>query len=233
MKVKKWAVLFLALMMTLAFGITAGAEELSTEVETVSEEVILPEEEASVEAETENSAEAAVIENKTVLGRVWEYLENNYSKILLATSNIGLAFFAWYDKNKHKILVAGLHKTVNGQASVMEAAGKSTEATKTMLTAQDAFSERLAVLEKSEEERDRVSSAVLYDMTMLLQMIYSLTMNNANIPQPIKDYTTAIYAKCISNTERSTDLSEVYKKMRGILGIEEREGVANEEEKAS
>lgn len=233
MSIKRWTALLLALVMVLAFGVTVGAEELSTEGETVSEEVILPEEDVSAEDETANGEGAAVIENKTVLGRVWEYLENNYSQILLVTSNIGLAVFAWYDKNKHKILVAGLHKTVSGQASVTEATGRSTEATEKMLTAQDAFSERLAVLEKSEEERDRVSSAVLYDMTMLLQMIHSLTMNNANIPQPIKDYTTAIYAKCISKTEGSADLSEVYKKMRGILGIEEREGAADEEEKAS
>ena len=226
MKVKKWAVLLLALVMAFAFGIFAGAEALPEENETIPEGDALPED------VTNGVEETAKAENDTVLGRLWEYLESHYPVILIALSDIGILFVAWCDKNKHKILVSGLHKTVSGQAKVTEAAGRSTEATEKMLSAQNTFSDRLAVLEKSEEERDRVSSAVLYDMTMLLQMIYSLTMNNANIPQPIKDYTTAIYAKCISKTEGSTDLAEVYKKMRGILGLEEREGAADEEEKA-
>ncbi len=227
MGIKRWVVLLLALIMVFAFVIFAGAEALPEENETPPESVVLPED------ETEGEEETVKTENDTVLGRVWEYLESHYQVVLIALSDVGILFVAWYNKNKHKILVAGLHKTVSGQAMVTEAAGKSTEATEKMLTSQEAFSERLAVLERSEEERDRVSSAVLYDMTMLLQMIYSLTMNNANIPQPIKDYTTAIYAKCISKTEGGTDLTDVYKKMRVILGIEEREGVADEEEKTS
>ena len=223
---KKRASVWLVLILTLAilFSFAAGAEESVAPQESVSTEETLP---PTEDAERESESDPAPVQ--TVLTRLWEYVNNNQEKILQWLEMVALAAFAWYSKNKNKIMISGLQKTVNGQASVVDASDKSSASTQKMITAQEAFAERLRHIEESAEERDRINKATLYDVSVLLQMVYTLSLNNANIPQPIKDCISAFYAKGVSATENDDRLHEAIKQMRDTLGLlSKKEGVENE-----
>jgi hypothetical protein len=121
---------------------------------------------------------------------------------------------------------------LSGQTSATDAAKNAEIATAAMVEKQDRIEERLTETEAASKERDKIAKALLYEVMTFIQMQHTLTLNNASIPQAIKNYTTSLCSNCLSAIENEEELKKAYEEMRSILGIEKKEGMMNEKENA-
>lgn len=206
------------LAIVLCFSFSIGAEEISTP-----EEVISP---STEEAPAENP-----IVNDTLFARIFEWVEANNVSVLSAAELGAMALFAYWSKNKNKIMVSGLVKAVNGQSDVVASSASMEKASNKILDMQENFARRLEAIEASEKDREKVSQANLYVMTKLVQLQNMLTLNNSNIPQAIKNYSTAVCADCLSALNNEEAVKNAYAEMREIIGIKDEDEDSKNEKK--
>ena len=172
-------------------------------------------------------AEVEVVEEDTVFGRLWEYVSTNAVTILGGLDIGMLAAYLFMYRSTNKSFASAIGKTLTGQKSAETAAeGAKTAADEVKGKLADVES-RINEIEKSEIERDSIAKALLYEIMTLVQMQHTLTLNNANIPQAIKDYATTLCANCLASVTNDEKLKAAYDEMRGILGL--KEGGADEE----
>lgn len=221
MKTFKKFVLLLVLMLSIIMGTAflAGAEESIADGETATEAPPPLEEDLSAETET-------------VFTRIYEFCITHVEKILsglaFCTSGILVVFLRKYGKT----LISGIVKMLSGQTSATDAAKNAELATAVMAEKQDRIEARLSETEAASKERDKIMKALLYEVMTFVQMQHTLALNNANIPQAIKDYTTTLCSNCLAAIENEEELKRAYEEMRGILGIKKKEGAADEKESA-
>jgi hypothetical protein len=222
MKTFKKIVLLLVLMLSIitATAFTVCAEEAVAEGETVTE--------TAPPSDVETEAEDA----ETVFTRVYEFCMENIERILgvlsLGTGGVLFVFLRKYGKT----LISGIFKMLSGQTSATDAAKNAEIATAAMVEKQDRIEERLTETEAASKERDKIMKALLYEVMTFVQMQHTLTLNNASIPQAIKNYTTSLCSNCLSAIENEEELKKAYEEMRSILGIEKKEGAKDEKESA-
>ena len=168
-------------------------------------------------------------ERVTVFSRIYEFFTDNAEKIIGCLNLAVLTAAAVFIKKKGNVIISGIVKMISGQSGVVSASENSEKAMTALAEEQTHTGERLAALEKAEEERDKMTKALLYEVMTLIQMKHTLALNNANIPQPIKNYTTALCANCFSALENDEELRRAYDEIREILGIK-KDGAENEKE---
>ena len=213
-----------------AFAITASAEEdpIVTETEQIPEET--PAEtptDTPTEEPTEEPVESVEV-NETLLGRVFEWFKAEATNILGGT-NLGLLLAYVYASSKNKNgMMNGLGKVFEGQKTATIAAEAAKEATSVISSDQKAMWERIEYFAKEELERDKVVKALLYEVATLIRLQHTITLNNANIPQPIKDYATALCSNCLAAVNDDESLKKAYDQMRDILGISKSEVTSDE-----
>jgi hypothetical protein len=212
--------LMMVLSIVTAMAFTVCAEEAVADGEAVTE-TAPP---SDVEAEAE--------EAETVFSRIYEFCMENIEKILgalsLGTGGVLLVVLRKYGKT----LISGIFKMLSGQTSATDAAKNAEIATAAMAEKQDRIEARLSETEAASKERDKIVKALLYEVMTFIQMQHTLTLNNASIPQAIKNYTTSLCSNCLSAIENEEELKKAYEEMRGILGIEKKEGAKDEKESA-
>ena len=178
-----------------------------------------------------SEAEVEVVEEATVFGRLWEYVRTNAVTILGGLDIGMLAAYIFMYRGTNKSFANAIGKTLTGQKSAESAAeGAKVAADEVKGKIADVES-RINEIEKSEIERDSIAKALLYEIMTLVQMQHTLTLNNANIPQAIKDYATTLCANCLASVTNDEKLKAAYDEMRGILGLAKEGGA--DEEKAS
>lgn len=205
-----------------AFAITASAEDdpVVSDVEQIPEEAPAetPTEEPTIPTET----------NETLLGRVFEWVQAEATNILGGT-NLGLLIAYVYASLKNKNgMMNGLGKVFEGQKTATIAAEAAKEATSVISADQKAMWERIEYFAAEEIERDKVVKALLYEVATLIRLQHTITLNNANIPQAIKDYTTALCSNCLAAVNDDESLKKAYDEMRGILGLAKSEVTQSE-----
>ena len=222
MKTFKKIVLLLVLMLSIitATAFTVCAEEAVEDGEAVTE--------AAPPSDVETEEEDA----ETVFTRVYEFCMENIERILgvlsVGTGGVLFVFLRKYGKT----LISGIFKMLSGQTSATDAAKNAEIATSAMVEKQDRIEERLTETEAASKERDKIVKALLYEVMTFIQMQHTLTLNNASIPQAIKNYTTSLCSNCLSAIENEEELKKAYEEMRSILGIEKKEGAKDEKENA-
>jgi hypothetical protein len=212
--------LMMVLSIVAATAFAVGAEEAVADGEAVSE------------TEPPSDVEAAAEDTETVFTRIYEFFMENIETILgmLSTLTGGVLFVVL--RKYEKTLISGIFKMLSGQTSATDAAKNAEIATAAMAEKQDSIEARLSETEAASKERDKIVKALLYEVMTFIQMQHTLTLNNASIPQAIKNYTTSLCSNCLSAIENEEELKKAYEEMRGILGIEKKEGAKDEKENA-
>lgn len=178
-------------------------------------------------AEEPTSEEIEATEEATVFGRLWEYVSTNGVTILGGLDVGMLAAYLFMYRGTNKSFASAIGKTLTGQKNAENAAEGAKMAADEVKVRLASFEERINEIEREEIDRDSIIKALLYEVMTLVQMQHTLTLNNANIPQAIKDYATTLCANCLASVTNDEKLKEAYDEMRGILGL--KEGGADEE----
>jgi hypothetical protein len=143
-----------------------------------------------------------------------------------------MAILAAYQKVSKNSSILGFGKVLKGQASVVHASDENTAVTKEMVKSQGEMLTYYKENVKNEQEKNKVTSALLVEVMSLIEIMHIICLNNANIPQAIKDLVTSKHARCLSVINDDTELKAAYENMREVLGIQKSE-VSEDGAKAS
>lgn len=225
-----------ALALAFFFGVPCFAEQMSEEVvtEDVLNEEILPSDGDNADGgtgtppPTENEAPAA--ENSVALffARALEFVETYVDEIAgflsAAVTMIAMAIFSAYQKSKDGAIFTGIKKLISSHGDVENGTQAMASELAEVKAEQTELKEYYEGYAKGEAERSKVTAALLVEVMALIEITHIGYINNANIPQSMKNLMTSKYARCLSVINDDAELRAAYDEMRGILGISEATG---------
>jgi hypothetical protein len=225
--------------MLFTFPVTVCAEDvLSEPVETVQTESTV-DDESSVEdpaSEPEppvpDATEGVVEEESvapTVFTRVWEFVENNTQETLSIVGTVSLLIMNLILKHsgtktskETKIalenITGDVGMTLGGQQSVVEVVNRLIDGYNELSKRYDALKESYDKYGMTEDERNRVSGAVLATNTAILEILTTVYTNNRNLPQGVKDLVNLKYANCLKSLEDDERLIAIVEAVRTNIG---------------
>ena len=163
--------------------------------------------------------EPAEDENNTLVARMYEWVELYFDEILTAISVALMGGYSLYQKSKNGTLIQGISRVLKSQGGVESASNLVTEALKAVEAKQDQLNRYYEAYSKDEAQRSKVTAALLVEVMALVEVQHISTLNNANVPQSLKDLVTSKYARCLSVINDDAELKAAYDEMRGVLGI--------------
>lgn len=205
--------------------VTDGGETITPpETEEPTEE---PAEEPTEEPIEEPTEEPVEGENNTFVARLYEWAELYIDEILTVISVAVMGGYTLYQKAKNGTLISGIGRVLKSQGGVENASKIVSEAVAKLDARQEQLNRYYEEYGKNESERNKVTAALLVEVMALIETNHIAYINNANIPQSMKNLMTSKYARCLSVINDDAELKATYDEMRGILGITE--GAPNEE----
>ena len=160
-------------------------------------------------------------ENVTVIARVYEWAMENYDKIITSILGASMSIYALYQKGKNGTLINGIVKVLKSQNGVEAASNNSTEAMNRLEAKQTQLNEYYEQYAKNEEERNKVTAALLVEVMSLIEIQHIAYINNSSIPQSMKNLMTSKYARCLSVINDDTEIKAAYDEMRATLRLTE------------
>lgn len=205
---------------------TVGGENLPSVGTEDSGEVNTPPATENEPVEEPDGTEDEAIE-ADIFTRVFEFVEANIDEILTAVSVAVMAAYTLYQKAKNGTLISGIGRVLKSQGGVENASKIVADAVARLDARQEQLNRYYEEYGKNETERNKVTAALLVEVMALIETNHIAYINNANIPQSMKNLLTSKYARCLSVINDDAELKATYDEMRGILGITE--GAPNEE----
>lgn len=168
---------------------------------------------------TEENVESAGSE--TVLSRVWEYVTENASDLLSATSLGSVALYILLQKKSNGSFLNGISRLLTAQKGVVSASDQNRAAVESLSADQKKMLEYYERDKKADEERNKIVATLLVEVMGLVEIQHVLCLNNSNVPQSIKNLVTSTYARCLTIINDDEAIKKAYAEMRSVLGLEE------------
>lgn len=168
---------------------------------------------------TEENVERAGSE--TVLSRVWEYVTENASDLLSATSLGSVALYILLQKKSNGSFLNGISRLLTAQKGVVSASDQNRAAVESLSADQKKMLEYYERDKKADEERNKIVATLLVEVMGLVEIQHVLCLNNSNVPQSIKNLVTSTYARCLTIINDDEAIKKAYAEMRSVLGLEE------------
>lgn len=165
-------------------------------------------------APAEENEPSQETENHTLLGRVWEYIEENSE--VLTTALFGVGVFAcqlWTNfaqKKKATAIAENVAGIVNNTSQVSKSQNSVIDVANALIVGFNGIQESFDKRQGEEEDRNHaVVTLVALCMTMLEIQMTTYT-NNKNLPQGIKDLCLLKYSNCLKTIEEDERLKAIY-----------------------
>lgn len=168
---------------------------------------------------TEENVESA--ESETVLSRVWEYVTENASDLLSATSLGSVALYILLQKKSNGSFLNGISRLLTAQKGVVSASDQNRAAVESLSADQKKMLEYYERDKKADEEKNKIIATLLVEVMGLVEIQHVLCLNNSNVPQSIKNLVTSTYARCLTIINDDESIKKAYAEMRSVLGLEE------------
>lgn len=168
---------------------------------------------------TEENVESAGSE--TVLSRVWEYVTENASDLLSATSLGSVALYILLQKKSNGSFLNGISRLLTAQKGVVSASDQNRAAVESLSADQKKMLEYYERDKKADEEKNKIVATLLVEVMGLVEIQHVLCLNNSNVPQSIKNLVTSTYARCLTIINDDEAIKKAYAEMRSALGLEE------------
>jgi hypothetical protein len=186
---KKLLVLFV-LLAVFSLSVVVFAEDSGEEIDPVTPEGVVVE------------------ENNTLASRVWDFVGDNKSALLVIVGDLSLivAYLRSYFKNKanNKDLMTALGNvyksvsgTAQGQKTVSGACNELVETLATVIKSSGVLTEAYSILNTTEESNNRRLTILEKQNQTILEILIAAYSGNKNLPQGIKDIISLKYADCL------------------------------------
>ena len=181
------------------------------------------------EAPEEVVEETPVEEKTNLLDRVFEFVETYIAEIMSFGSALAVAAYAIYQKSSNGTMFAGIKHLLTSLLGVENVSQRVADALDKVEKKQEQLNKYYEEYSKNEQERNKVTAALLVEVMALLETNHIMYINNSNIPQSMKNLMTSKYARCLSYINDDAELKAAYDEMRGVLGITEAHGDEKED----
>lgn len=177
---------------------------------------------ADFETKAESAENASSYETHTLFSRLWEYCcENREIALEVVSSVILLAvsiFIKIKNDKKTKTITEDL---IAVKSDTSGTAMTQSEVVKTSNELIDAYNDLRSSYEKyqnTEEDRNKLVSAVMIQNTALLEILRTVYVNSKNLPQGVKDIVSLKYANVLKSLDNDDLLKSVIVAVREKIG---------------
>ena len=212
-----------ALVMVLTLCIGIGATEVTDTdfeaAEIVTEEITEAVDEEVVESTTEELTEE---EYHTLFTRLWEYCMTYKTEIVGVVGDIAIFVLALFIKLRND------KRTANIAQGIISIKGDTTDTTKAqtsvvgvvneMVDGYNALKQSYDKYGETEDDRNRVVGTLVAQNAAMLEILTTITVNNKNLPQGIKDIVMLKYANCLKALDDDEKLKAVVTSVRESIG---------------
>ena len=224
-RIKRIGTILLVMIVMLGLlALPAAAEEV-VEPENTPVEDVVPEVEANTPVDdvpvADEPTDNVTEENNTLVSRVYEWAEEHCGEILSALSCAAMAGYSIYQKGKNGTFIQGIGRVLKSQGTVESASQLVTEGMNKLEEQQAQLNGYYEQYSKNEDQRNKVTAALLVEVMAMLELQHISYINNASIPQSMKNLATSKYARCLSVINDDAEIKAAYDEMRGLLGIAE------------
>lgn len=216
---KKIYSIMVALVMVLTLCIGIGATEVTDTdfeaAEIVTEEITEAVEESTTEELTEE-------EYHTLFTRLWEYCMTYKTEIVGVVGDIAIFVLALFIKLRND------KRTANIAQGIISIKGDTTDTTKAqtsvvgvvneMVDGYNALKQSYDKYGETEDDRNRVVGTLVAQNAAMLEILTTITVNNKNLPQGIKDIVMLKYANCLKALDDDEKLKAVVTSVRESIG---------------
>ena len=202
---KKILYIISAVVISLSLCIGIAAEEMPEVEDTLI--VIEDVAENADEITTDGVAE----ENPTIFTRLKEYAVTYKTEILGAAGDVALLVLAVILKKRVASVKGDTSLTGDSQKSVVNAVNG-------MIDGYNALRESYDKYGLTEDDRNRVVGALVAQNTAILEILTTITVNNKNTPQGVKDIAMLKYANCLKTLEDDEQLKAIVTSVRESIG---------------
>lgn len=212
-----------AFVMVLTLCIGIGATEVTDTdfeaAEIVTEEITEAVDEEVVESTTEELTEE---EYHTLFTRLWEYCMTYKTEIVGVVGDIAIFVLALFIKLRND------KRTANIAQGIISIKGDTTDTTKAqtsvvgvvneMVDGYNALKQSYDKYGETEDDRNRVVGTLVAQNAAMLEILTTITVNNKNLPQGIKDIVMLKYANCLKALDDDEKLKAVVTSVRESIG---------------
>lgn len=212
-----------ALVMVLTLCIGIGATEVTDTdfeaAEIVTEEITEAVDEVVAESTTEELTEE---EYHTLFTRLWEYCMTYKTEIVGVVGDIAIFVLALFIKLRND------KRTANIAQGIISIKGDTTDTTKAqtsvvgvvneMVDGYNALKQSYDKYGETEDDRNRVVGTLVAQNAAMLEILTTITVNNKNLPQGIKDIVMLKYANCLKALDDDEKLKAVVTSVRESIG---------------
>lgn len=207
-KILKKIIVFLlfAVLIAALFSISVFADD-SENTDQVDEEV---------PAVTETNSD-----NYTLVGRLWEFVEDN--KEIIVTGSLGVillamdAITAVKGKKKTKELFSKLSSVATDTSTVSQSQGSIVDVVNLLIESFNNLKTTYEQHEKEEDERSHTSTLIALVSITIFEMQHQTYQSNRNLPQGIKDVCSLRYAKCLELIKSDEQVKAVYDSVHALI----------------
>lgn len=212
-----------ALVMVLTLCIGIGATEV-TDTDFEAAEIVTEEiaEEADEEVVESTTAESTESEYHTLFTRLWEYCMTYKTEIVGVVGDIAIFVLALFIKLRND------KRTANIAQGIISIKGDTTDTTKAqtsvvgvvneMVDGYNALKQSYDKYGETEDDRNRVVGTLVAQNAAMLEILTTITVNNKNLPQGIKDIVMLKYANCLKALDDDEKLKAVVTSVRESIG---------------
>lgn len=212
-----------ALVMVLTLCIGIGATEV-TDTDFEAAEIVTEEiaEEADEEVVESTTAESTESEYHTLFTRLWEYCMTYKTEIVGVAGDIAIFVLALFIKLRND------KRTANIAQGIISIKGDTTDTTKAqtsvvgvvneMVDGYNALKQSYDKYGETEDDRNRVVGTLVAQNAAMLEILTTITVNNKNLPQGIKDIVMLKYANCLKALDDDEKLKAVVTSVRESIG---------------
>lgn len=158
----------------------------------------------------------------TIVSRIWEYCQENETKLLTLAGNavlfVSSLVIKHFSDKKTKSLAADL-KIVKGDAAGTALAQTSVVgAMNGLIEGYNGMRQSYERYEGAEDDRNRLIGAVMVQNTALLEILATVYVNSKNLPQGVKDLINLKYANCQKALGDDQTLLAIVESVREKIG---------------
>ena len=236
---RKIYALLIAIFAAVLCIVTVGAEEIPADPEEDQASVVEDIPIVDVGAVSEDSAPASSgTESDGVISRavnnVTEFIEWHKDRIIMIAGFVATLYFTIMSKRGQKKdneknsvglsnVQSGIVELENVMNKIIDGFNDIAQKYEDLSAAYDAMKEKYTEYEGVEDDRNKITSAVMLECSAILDIMVSVYSNSSHLPQGEKDLIMYKFSKCLSALDNDEKLRACIDAVRSVISAERSE----------
>ena len=157
-------------------------------------------------------------ENPTIFGKALEFATMHKVGIANILQSTLVVLATAFLRSKINTIQLDTTATATEAGKIGSSQDAVAKAVNALIDSNSDLSEKYTDYGNLENDRNKVSGAVLLTNTAILEILTTVYSNSKNLPQGVKDLVNLKYANCLTALQNDDQLSSLVKLVRGAIG---------------